>query len=223
MSESSYKCPQCAGSNFKRWEFPHLNSLFWIFNPVSVINEIVLGQRFPKIHLICKDCEGAFVERAYIPCPSCDMMHFQCLRWGWAGCLKWRGLSCPSCGEAIPCLWNVFSLLVLLVTFPLWCLPYFLHFRKKPLKPLYGMVEGKAPTPKALTKKTWIYMGAGFAGSMFICFTLFPILTGDRGGDNWASVIGGLIGGLIGGVVAGFLCGYFMWFFYGRRRKKKGA
>lgn len=219
MSESSYKCPKCGGSNFKSWELPSPNSLFWILNPVSVINEIVLGQRYPKTHLICKDCEEAFVERTYIPCPSCRTMHSQRLRWGIAGCLKWRGLSCPSCGEAIPCFWNVFSLVLLAVTFPVWALPYYLHFRKRPLKPLYQRVEGKPPTPKPLTKKNWIYMGAAFGVFMFIFFSLYPLLTDDRVGDIWVRAIGGLIGG----IVAGLFFGFSMWFILGRRRKKKAV
>lgn len=215
MSEPSYKCPQCGGSNFKRWELPHPVILHWILNPGAVFNELVLGQRLPKISLICQDCEGPLLDRGYTPCPSCGAMHLGRLSSGKEAFFKWRGASCPSCGEAIPCLWNVFSLLLLLVTFPIWSLPYFLYFRKKPLKPLYPMVDGKAPTPKVVTKKTWIYMSAGFGTVMFIFLSLLPFLIGYGGGDIWASAISGLTGGIIGGI--GF--GFFMWFFLGRRKK----
>ena len=219
MGESSYKCPKCGGSNFKRWEFPHPFILHWLLNPGVAFNETVLGQRVPKTCLVCKDCEEAVVERNYIPCPSCRTMHPGRLHSGKAAFMNWRGVSCPSCGEAIPCLWNLFSLLVLVVTFPIWSLPYFLHFRKKPLNPLYLMVDGKAPTPKALMKKTWTYMGAAFATLMFIFFSLIPLLTGDRGGDVWAP----LISGLTGGIVAGSMFGFGMWFIVGRRKKGKAS
>ena len=215
MSEPSYECPQCGGSNFKRWELPHPVILHWILNPGAVFNELVLGQRVPKSILFCQDCEGPLMDRGYIPCPGCGTMHFGRLYSGKGAFFNWRGPSCPSCGEAIPYLWNVFSLLVLMVTFPIWSLPYFVYFREKPLKPLYPMVESKVPVPKVVTKKTWIYMGAAFGAVMFIIISLLPLLIGYGDGDIWASAIIGLTSGIIGGI--GF--GHFMWFFLGRRKK----
>ena len=215
MNQKSLRCPKCDGSNFKRWELPHPIMLHWILNPGLIINEIILGQRLPKTQLICEDCEGPMVDRAYIPCPSCKTLHLGRLTSGKNAFGSWRGFSCPTCESAIPCIWNVFSLLVLAVAFPVWALPYFLHFKKQPLKPLYKFNEGNLPTLKPLTRKTWILMGVFWGASMWIFMNLF--LTLSRGSElSWSSVIIGLPVWSIGGVAFGFS----MWFFLGRKSPK---
>ena len=216
MSASQYRCPKCEGNNFKRLQLPHPLILHWILNPGLLINEVVLGQRLPKVQLICKDCEGTALDRSYVPCPSCNTMH-----WGRLWSRKrafgnWRGVACPACGRAIPCLWNVFSLIVLFVTFPLWSLPYFFHFRKQPLKRIYKLEEdGSLPKPIPITKKTWIYMGAGWGVFMWIFTSLIPALTSVAQGEfAWNLILTGLPVWTIGG----FAFGFFMWFFLGRKR-----
>jgi len=213
MNDSTYSCPCCKGSNFKRWELPHPIVLHWILNPALAFNEIVFGQRLPKCQLICQDCDGALLERAYIPCPSCRTMHYGRLVSGKRGFKNWRGLACPSCGERIPCVWNVFSLLFLLLTFPLWALPYFLYYRKRPLNALYDAQEDPLPPERELTKKTWIHLGLGWGAAMWLFMSVMPLLTGGDLDKVWRSALIGLpIWAL-----AGFGFGFLMWFILGRK------
>ena len=211
-----YKCPKCGGSNFKRWELSHPLILFCVIFPALAFNEIVLGQRIPKTELICKECDLPQMDRSYFPCPSCKTMHLIRLvstkrRFG-----NWRGVRCPLCNERIPCLWNLFSLVILGLSFPIWALPYFLHFKNKPLPPLYLLVNGQAPKPKKITKKTWIYMGAVFGGFMWIFMNSYNAFTNGEL-PTWHSMLYSLPIWALGG----FLFGFMMWFFTGRKPRKK--
>lgn len=216
MNSPSYKCPKCGSSNFKRWELPHPIILHWVVNPGLAFNEIVLGQRLPKTQLICEDCNGPVLDRAYVPCPSCEAMHLGRLAAGKRGFGNWRGIGCPSCNEPIPCIWNVFSLVILVVSFPLWALPYFLYFRMQPLRPLFQSVDGQPPTPKRLTKKTWILMGAGWGGAMWLIMSFLPAFFGGEL-PSWSAALIGLPIWALGG----FAFGLFMWFFLGRAPNKE--
>jgi hypothetical protein len=210
MSVTDYKCPKCGGSNFKWWKLPHPLILHWILNPGLVFNEIILGQRLPKVQLICKDCECALLDRVYIPCPSCHSMHWGRLWSGKRGFGNWRGIACPACGAPIPCVWNLFSLLLLALTSPIWVLPYYLHFRSRPLKPIYESRDGTPPKPSAITKKTWVVMGAMFGGFMWVGMSLIFFL--DKGRIS-------LVNMLPAGAFSGLAFGFFMWFFLGRKRQ----
>ena len=216
MKSPSYKCPNCGGSNLKRLELPHPIIHHWFVNPGLAFNEIVLGQRLPTTQLIFQDCDGPMLDRSYVPCPSCEAMHFGRLAGGKRGFGNWRGIGCPSCSEAIPSIWNVFSLVILALSFPLWALPYFLHFRKKPVRPFFQLENGQPPTPKRLTKKTWIFMGAGWGGAMWLIMSFLPAFTGGEL-PSWSAAFVGLPIWVLGG----FAFGLFMWFFLGRAPNKK--
>ena len=216
MNSPTYNCPKCGGTNFKRWELPHPVILHWILNPGLAFNEIALGQRLPKTQLICQDCDDSMMNRAYIPCPSCEAMHLGRLSTGKRGVGNWRGLGCPTCKEPIPCIWNVFSLLILLLTFPLWVLPYFLYFRKKPLRPLYELVDDKPPKPKQVTKRTWIFMGAAWGGFMWIVMSVLPLLKAKDHTFEWSSILVTLPIWALGG----FAFGFTMWLTLGRTSKQ---
>jgi hypothetical protein len=130
---------------------------------------------------------------------------------------NWRGVSCPSCGKPIPCLWNLFSLVVLVLTFPIWALPYFLHFRNRPRNPLFRSTDGKPPTPKPITRKNWIYMGAIWGVSMWLIMSLVPALKRDAIDDSLKLAV---FLGLPIWTVGGFAFGWSMWFFLGRKGKQ---
>ena len=110
-------------SRFKIWALPHPIVLHWVLNPGLMFNELILGQRQPKVSLIDKESDKSLLERCYIPCPHCETLNDNRL-WGKRNTFgHWFGLVCPSCHQVIPCLWNIFSLAVLAITFPLWYFP----------------------------------------------------------------------------------------------------
>jgi hypothetical protein len=85
------------------------------------INELVFGQRVPKKMLIEKDRTKSLQERTMIPCPHCNTVH-PGYKWSTTNNAykNWFGLYCDHCGKTIPCLMNLTSFILLLITFPLW-------------------------------------------------------------------------------------------------------
>ncbi len=57
-------------SKFKIWTWKNLVMLHWIINPALAINELLLGQRIPKIMLIEKDSSKNLQQKTKIPCPQ---------------------------------------------------------------------------------------------------------------------------------------------------------
>ena len=102
--------------NWKNWMMIH-----WILNPGLAFNELILGQRVPKLYLVDIESNKPRIDRNFIPCPHCDKIHHG-RTWGTkkTAFKNWFGLYCPDCGGIIPCVRNIFSLLILIVTFPIW-------------------------------------------------------------------------------------------------------
>jgi hypothetical protein len=47
-------CPECGSrENFKRRDFHHPLVIQWLLNPGLCFNEIILGQRLPKVLFVC--------------------------------------------------------------------------------------------------------------------------------------------------------------------------
>ena len=117
-------------NRFKIQALPHPLILLWVLFPAFMFNELILGQRLPKVTLIDKESDKPQTERRYIPCPHCETLNDPRL-WVTKGNTfgHWLGLVCPSCHQIIPCVWNIFSLAVLAITFPLWYFPvrFFRH------------------------------------------------------------------------------------------------
>ncbi len=102
------------------WKLPHPMLLHWVLNPGLVFNELILGQRIPKVMLIDKTSDAPLVERQYIPCPECNALNDGRL-WSKGNSFgHWFGYVCPECQGKIPCLWNITSLILLALTFPVW-------------------------------------------------------------------------------------------------------
>lgn len=59
---------KCKVYTWKHWMILH-----YILNPGLAINELILGQRVPKITPEDKSSEKPRVERSYVPCPHCMM------------------------------------------------------------------------------------------------------------------------------------------------------
>jgi hypothetical protein len=121
------------------------------------------------------------------------------------------------CKEEIPCIWNIFSLLTLLLTSPFWAPPYYMYFRGNPLRPMFQVENGMSPAPKPVTKSKWIVLGAAWGGLMWLFMSLLPALNGKSGAHAWNAAILGIPVWTCGGILFGF----GMWFFLGRAARKK--
>ena len=105
---------------YKVWQLPHPMVLHWILNPGLAINELILGQRLPKVMLVDKTSDAPLMERQYVPCPECNALTDARVWGGSRSKGHWFGYVCPECNGRIPCLWNLTSLVLLALTFPLW-------------------------------------------------------------------------------------------------------
>lgn len=83
-------------------KLPNPLLLHWILNPGLAINQILLGQRVPKILLIDKTSDALLMNRQYVPCPSCGAIHNGML-WGRGNAFgHWIGYICPNCEQKFP-------------------------------------------------------------------------------------------------------------------------
>jgi len=164
-------CPQCGGHDFKRWDYRHPVILHWLLNPGLCFNELVLGQRLPKVMLICNSCQQALADRTYVPCPSCHQLHSGRLWAGKDNFAHWFGYVCPSCGESVPCLWNIWSLLVLAITCPVWFLPSRILKRKWIELEKRRIAAAVGKSRKSAEQIRWIYLGVvAWGGLMWLLF-----------------------------------------------------
>jgi hypothetical protein len=111
--DGSFECPRCHSQEFGTWAFPHPLILHWVLNPGLIVNELILGQRIPKITYYCKQCGSDTTYVRYYQCPSCDHFHEEAIWTGANGFGHWLGMICPDCGTEIPCLLNIASWIVL--------------------------------------------------------------------------------------------------------------
>ncbi|MFT2112459.1 hypothetical protein [Marinomonas sp. 2405UD68-3] len=167
-------------NKYKVWKLPNWMLLHWVLNPGLAFNELVLGQRIPKVTLIDKQSDAPLMERQYIPCPHCKTIH-NGLLWSKKNALgNWFGYLCPNCHEIIPCLWNVTSLVLLTLTFPIW------GWFKKPLKnrwltkkiKLQQETNNSEELPKA-ENTSWLKMGLTYGIIMFCVMSLPKIISED--------------------------------------------
>jgi hypothetical protein len=169
--KSPISCPKCGSRPMRRFELPNWQLVHWVLNPGLAFNELILGQRLPRLTLICDACDDPLAYRQYIPCPNCGVLH-NVQSWGKRHAFgNWLGLPCPSCHRRIPCLWNATSILLLLVLFPIWYLPYRFYFRDRP-------IAAFRPNEKNRTselKPRWA-MRAGilFGALMFLFMSVVP-------------------------------------------------
>ncbi len=168
---------------YKVYTWKNWMMLHWVLNPGLAINELILGQRVPKISLEEKASDKPRIERSFVPCPHCETLH-DGRTWSTAngtGFKNWFGLYCNNCGGVIPCLMNVCSFLVLAITFPVW--GFFRSglrakwLEKQPAR--YNAVDVEN-TPNAFGNGSWLRSGIGFGGTMFVLMALvFPVLGGE--------------------------------------------
>lgn len=186
---------------YKIWKLPHPVLLHWILNPGLCINEIVLGQRIPKISLIDETSSAPLVERTYAECPHCETIHSSKI-WGKGNTFfHYAGLYCPSCEGKIPTLMNVFSFLILIITFPLW----------KPVSLLFGeafkswelsRLKKISTASKKPVQVSGIKMGLQFGAFMGLFFFIQRgVLSGWSLQSAFISILSGLASGLFFGLI----------------------
>jgi len=187
---------------WKNWMMIH-----WMVNPGLVINELILGQRIPKISLLDKESDKPRIERSYIPCPHCHKIHDSRT---WSSQNKtafknWFGLYCSNCGNIIPCLMNIFSFMILAITFPIW------GWFKKSLKNNWlkkqpdrfaNLDIENLPNPYEGTG--WLKQGLFFGVFMYVFMDIiFPLFSNEV--LTKRDLLIGIPIWLIGGLVFGFI------------------
>ena len=164
---------------WKNWMILH-----WILNPGLAFNELVLGQRVPKISLIEKNSNKPRLERMIVPCPHCETLHDGRI-WSTENGMafkNWFGLYCSNCGNIIPCLINVTSLLLLTLTFPIW------GWLKNSLKAKWLENQPKRyekisveTIPNSFDSQNWIQTGLTWGAIMFLLVSLLiPYFSGQE-------------------------------------------
>ena len=180
--------------------------LHWIINPGLAFNELVLGQRAPKVTLIKRNSNESLEERTLIPCPHCETLHSG-LKWSSqnrTAFKNWFGYYCDNCGNIIPCLTNLTSYVILGLTFPIW---FWFKGKWKERWLEKQKIRFSKPLNLAYSEPTtpqWLLAGMVFGVFMYVLMEiLFPLIQGESltqkrlliGIPAW--LIGGLIFGLI--------------------------
>lgn len=165
---------------YKKWNWKYPYMLHWVLNPGIAVNELILGQRMPKEVWVEKNSSLRLPEKSYIPCPHCGTLHPN-LKWSSVNKTShgnWFGLYCDHCGKIIPCLMNLFTWVILFLTFPLWY--YFKDaWQKKWLEK--QKLKFSKPLKLELPKVTWWKSGL-FYGTFMYFFSTFviPTMTGIK-------------------------------------------
>ncbi|MYC13690.1 MAG: MFS transporter [Gemmatimonadetes bacterium] len=173
-------------NRFKIRAIPHPLVLHWILNPGLIFNELILGQRIPKVMLIDEESDKPLMERTYVPCPHCETLNDSRL-WAKRNSFgHWFGFLCPNCHQIIPCLWNIFSLAILAITFPLWYFParFYRHrWIEKEKERLANVLE--RPLIQAKTVD-WLFRGIVYwGGSMWLILEILPQMWKVLHGNEW--------------------------------------
>ena len=173
MSPEIPACPKCGAHHFKIWKLPNPLLLHWVINPGLAFNELVLGQRVPCESFECLSCDLPRNERGFAFCRACGTLHDSRIWQGKQGFGNWLGLVCPSCGERIPCLWNLLSLAILAVTAPLWWVLVRLYRRRvQPVRPTLDQLNTPGPT----AQQSFLRMAVFYGCVMFAGMTLVPAI-----------------------------------------------
>ncbi len=168
------------------WGLTHPIVAFWRVCPPVIINELILGHRQPKVLLVDKMSDKPWMERCYIPCPHCETLNDARLWSKWNAIGNWFGLVCPSCHQIIPCLWNIFSLTILAITYPLWYFPAKALRQRWFEKAKERLANAQQRPLRKAASINWFLIGIFFwGGSMYMIFDFFPQLWDVLHGKEW--------------------------------------
>ena len=224
-----YFYPEFDKEQYKVWNWKSFSFFHWIINPGVAFNELVLGQRVPKVMLIDRKSPKPLMERTYVPCPHCETIHNQSL---WShkngnAFKNWFGLYCPTCGEVIPCLSNIVSRIILAITYPLW-------FWKKDEAKVKWLEKQRekfqfiTDEPALYKDVPWGKMALGFGVTMFVIMTLmfqgilyFLNPKGDNFIEHYLDGPFLLLNAVIW-TIGGMAFGLFIKYFNGKKSKEAG-
>lgn len=206
-------------NRFEIWALPHPLILFYIVFPGAIVNELIFGQRLPKVMLIDKESDKPWMERTYVPCPHCETLNDGRLWTKWNSFGHWFGYVCPSCYQTIPCLWNIFSLAVLAMTYPLWYFPA-RFFRQKWLELEKQRLANILKRPLIQAKSiNWLLRGVFYLGGfMWLVLEVLPQVWGVMNGEEWDLLM--MFIALPIWLTTGFAWGLFMRFWMNRKGKR---
>lgn len=103
-------------TKYSKHTWKNFGGAIMFLNPAMVLLEL-FGQVFPKVVLVNKETNDAFV-----PCEHCGE-HHSTLTWTLPNKTQtrnWFGLYCTNCGEIISVNRNLFTWILLGLTYPLW-------------------------------------------------------------------------------------------------------
>ncbi len=193
---------------YKVYTWKSFRTLIWVITPIFIINEIIFGQKIPKVILIDKTTGKSLFESSFVPCPHCNTMH-DGRTWSHhnkTALKNWFGFYCPTCGKIIPCLNNVFSLIFLALTFPLW--GWFgkslkaKWLLKQPAR--YQNIEIEEVS-NDFDEKNWIKSGLVWGLIMFVIMTfVFPFIF-DSQKISWRMIIINAVVWTISGLSFGYI------------------
>ncbi|MGM0634832.1 MAG: hypothetical protein ACQESK_02110 [Bacteroidota bacterium] len=197
---------------YKVYSWKNWMMLHWVLNPGLAINELILGQRVPKISLEDTTIDKPRIERTFIPCPHCKKLH-DGRTWSSENATafkNWFGLYCDNCGKIIPCLTNGLSFIILTVTFPIW------GWFKKSLKAKWLKKQPKRyenitieNSKNQFDNKHWIKSGLNWGAFMFLFMSIgFPYFNDQE--ITWKTLLLGAVFWTIGGLGFGYSMKLFM-------------
>ncbi len=191
----------------------HLLKIHLMINPGVAVLELLLGMRSPILTIVDKTMKTDLMQRSFIPCPHCKTIHDARL---WSVEHKtvyknWFGLYCIACGKIIPCIMNVFTFLILVLTFPFWFL------FKQSLKNRWLAVQKQRfenieveQVENPFGKKSWVYQGLSWGLFMFFFMMIFYRLFVDEFQFSVSYVLSNIIIWSLGGLIYGYIMHLFM-------------
>ncbi len=194
-------------SRYKAIKLPNLLLVHWVLNPGLAFNELILGQRIPKLTLVDKQSNEIYANRQYIQCPHCQTLHTS-RRWGKGNAFfHYDGLYCPECGEKIPTLLNVFSIILLVILFPVWKPLQIIFAERFKAWELSRLAKTESLEHTPLKGISGIKLGLYFGGAMSV---FYIAQVGFMHEFNSHAVIAGLFEGAIAGLFFGTVIKTFL-------------
>ena len=199
-------------TKYKIWNWKSPVILHWIINPGVVFSDLVIGQTMPKVILIERFGDKPFYKRSFIPCPHCGELHpdVKYSAQNKTALKNWYGFYCDKCSEIIPVHRNITSLLILIVTFPLWgCFKKTLKQNWLDKQPERYKNLNLETFDKKNTTKNWLKAGLFWGLLMYIIMTfILPLIKQEQ--ITQKSMLTGIPIWLIGGLGFGFIMKIWM-------------